>query len=624
MRGPAKGMKPRTTTLASFPVPTMGLISNANLATPPQGGAEVLTNWFPTTNSIRLRRGMRRWASMSEGSPVKALFTYTSGLQQQLFAANDDGIFNVTNVPEPYSMMIGAGFLDDVLGTENDDILGVSSTDGLGVLSGTASGDWVTLQFSTAGGTFLIGVNGVDDGFIYDGVDFWPYVSGGVSSLGVSGATGDFQPGDEVLGDVSGATGVVVKEASGFLYLKTISGTFQVGELVEGAISGTAQVDQLPVQIAPGIDGIASTRFSYVWSYKNRVWFIERDTLNVWYLPVDQIGGTANVFPLGGIFPRGGSLLWGQSWSLDSSGDGGLSAQNVFVTTEGEVASYQGLSPESADSWSIVGVYQIGTPLGKKAWIRAGGDLIIATTLGMIPLGRAISTDYAGLGLIAISNPIADQWKEAVEIRGTENWVCHLWGEGQMMLVSPPVPADAAPMVMVANSDSGAWCIFDAWQPTAMATFRGGLFMGSTRGRVQQGWVGGEDEGMTYTGVAVPLFNDLGAPGQLKIAKVARAVMRSAYAVRDSLAALFDWRQSIPPAPSAAVVPAASVWDGGIWDSSLWNAERNAIITDGWHSVGGSGYASSVVLQITSGAPVPLDVEVVRFDYSYVNADIIT
>lgn len=617
-------MKPRTTTLASFPVPTMGLISNANLATPPQGGASVLLNWFPTTNSIRLRRGMRRWASMSEGSPVKAVFTYTSGLQQQLFAANDDGIFNVTNVPEPYSMMIGAGFLDDVLGTENDDILGVSSTDGLGVMSGTKSGDWVTLQFSTAGGTFLIGVNGIDDGFIYDGVDFWPYVSGGVSSLGVSGATGDFQPGDEVLGDVSGATGVVVKEASGFLYLRNISGTFQVGELVEGAISGTAQVDQLPVQIAPGIDGIASNRFSYVWSYKNRVWFIERDTLNVWYLPVDQIGGTANVFPLGGIFPRGGSLLWGQSWSLDSSGDGGLSAQNVFVTTEGEVASYQGLSPESADSWSIVGVYQIGTPLGKKAWIRAGGDLIIATTLGMIPLGRAISTDYAGLGLIAISNPIADQWKEAVEIRGTENWVCHLWGEGQMMLVSPPVPADAAPMVMVANSDSGAWCIFDAWQPTSMATFRGGLFMGSTRGRVQQGWIGGEDEGATYTGVAVPLFNDLGAPGQLKIAKVARAVMRSAYAIRDSLIAVFDWRQSIPPAPSAAVVPVASVWDGGIWDVSLWNAERNSIITDRWHSVGGSGYASSVVLQITSGAPVPLDVEVVRFDYSYVNADIIT
>lgn len=46
---------------------------------------------------------------------------------------------------------------------------------------------------------------------------------------------------------------------------------------------------------------------NYVWVYKNRLFFVEKDSLNAWYLPVDSIGGAAEKFPLGGVFTRGGS-----------------------------------------------------------------------------------------------------------------------------------------------------------------------------------------------------------------------------------------------------------------------------------------------------------------------------
>ncbi len=52
---------------------------------------------------------------------------------------------------------------------------------------------------------------------------------------------------------------------------------------------------------------------------------------------------------------------------LDSGASGGLSEQNVFVTTRGgEVAVYQGDNPDSIESWAKVGVYRIGNPLGSK------------------------------------------------------------------------------------------------------------------------------------------------------------------------------------------------------------------------------------------------------------------
>src|SRR3546814_4670166 len=117
---------------------------------------------------------------------------------------------------------------------------------------------------------------------------------------------------------------------------------------------------------------------SFVWVYKNRLYFVQKDTMDAWYLAADAVGGAATKYPMAGIFGLGGSLLFGQRWSLSSGGDGGLSEQNAFVSTEGEVAIFQGLSPEDTQTWGEVGLYRVGRPLGQNAFNRGAGDLAIA------------------------------------------------------------------------------------------------------------------------------------------------------------------------------------------------------------------------------------------------------
>ena len=532
MRTPKTKTRPRKTTLASFPVPTAGLISNRNIAMPTgqnqPPGAAMLDNWFPTPQTVVLRRGIVRRATLPNSSTVKSVISYVVGEKKEIFAATDDGIWNVTAV----------GPSDDLAGLEK--------------LAAT-NGDWVTVQFSTPGGTFLIGVNGVDPAFIYDGTSFSP-----------------------------------------------LAVTFPSGS------------------------SLTTADLSYVWAYKQRIWFAGKESLDAWYLPVDSIAGQLKKLPLGGVFNRGGTLLWGQNWSLASGGDGGLSEQCVFTTTEGEVAAYQGLSPDDASSWGKVGVYNVGRPMGKKAFIRAGGDLVIATSIGFIPLGRAIQTDYAALGLIAVSQPIAEEWRQAVEKSGGLNWRCELWGEGSMTLIAPPPRAGAQSVVLVANSDSGAWSRFTGWSPTAIEVFQGRLYFGSVRGAFQEAWVGGSDEGLPYTGVMMPLFNDLGGPAQRKIAKFARVVKRSDYEADESVVARFDWDMSVPPAPSSPTIAIGNEWNNAIWNQSVWNASRGTFISEDWRSVGGSGYSASVLVQVTSYADVPLDVEIIRVDMSYEQGDIVT
>jgi hypothetical protein len=551
MRMPTRKQKPRKAQVASLPAPTGGLISNRNLAiarsadAPP--GAAVLENMFPTATGCILRRGSKRWASVVQDAPVKAIFSYLSGAQREMFAATEYGIWNITTVASPYSFAITSDGEDYIAAdVPGEVVFGVDGLEGLDVLTGTTSGDWVVVQFATAGGEFLVGVNGADDAFLYDGTTF-----------------------DD--------TAI----------------TFPTGST------------------------LTTADLAYVWVYKQRLYFIEKNSLNAWYLPVDQVGGELTLLPLGGVFVRGGVLTWGQSWSLDNGGSGGLSEQCVFTTTEGEVAAYQGLSPDVDQGWTKVGVYRIGRPMGKKAFIRAGGDIVIATTVGFISLASASRQDYAALGQNAVSYPIEDDWARAVQTRGQDDWRCQVWADGQMVLVSPPTPESRSPVVFVSNANTGRWCTFTGWDATAFEVFNGGLFFGGTDGAVRQGGVGGSDEGMPYVGRVLPLFDDMGAAPNLKVMKMAQAVVRSAYDVKTQLSGHVNYKVNFPAPPSQGTIPTGNEWDNGVWGSSTWDAERGDIITGDWVSVGGAGHDVSVGVQITSGAVVPIDAELVRINVTY-------
>lgn len=553
MRRPTQRQKPQKAKLTSFPAPTGGLVSNRNLAMarspdmPP--GAAVMDDWFPTATGAILRRGSVRNASMVEDEAIESLFTFTSGNQREFFAASASGIRDITTVAD------------------------ADAWAGPDVLRYQTSGNWNVVQFATSGGEFLIGVNGEDDLFIYNGTFF----------------TGS---------DVSFDSGIISMDEDIYSF------------------------DRGPIDISVNItfpSGVSLTTadLSYVWVYKQRLWFLQKDSMDAWYLPVDSIGGELTLWPMGGVFTKGGSLMWGQAWSLDSGGSGGLSEQCVFTTTEGEVAAYQGLSPEVDQGWTKVGVYRIGKPLGDKAFMRAGGDLVIATSVGFISLAAASRQDYAALGQNAVSYPIEDEWAAAVSERGQVDWRVEVWPDGQMALIAPPPLSGTVPMVFVVNVNTGKWCRFRNWQVESLSTFGSGLYFGSEDGGIRQAWVTGADEGLPYVGQILPLFEDLGAPGSMKVVKNARPVVLSAKSTTPQVSAHFDYMANFPAAYSASSDEPGSQWDVGIWDQSTWNSQRAQLVSSQWVPIGGSGHDVAVGVQVTSGATVPIDAELVRIDMTY-------
>lgn len=469
--------------------------------------------------------------------------------------------------------------------------------------------------------------------------------------------TSNFTVGQVVTGATSGAHGVILADVdggtTGTLTIGTVTGTFQDSETITDPLGGSALANGSNTYLTGGpfrdnealtdplggsalvngtvtllfgaFTGVDTRNLSYVWAFKNRLFFVQKNTLSAWYLPVDSMTGTASEIPLGGVFNRGGSLLFGSSWSLDSgSGGSGLSQQSVFVTTEGEVVVYQGSNPGDPTDWQQVNTYKIGRPLGNKAHIRAGGDLVIATNIGFVPLSQAIQRDYAALSPSAVSYPIEDAWNDAVEQRGSDGWNCEVWPSAQMVIVAPPTTNDQQARWFVANARTGAWAPFTGWDATCVHVFKERCFYGSQSGKVIEANVTGLDQGNPYTASYLPLFDDLRSPASLKIAKMARLVVRSSFAVKDQMSFQKDFTVNLPSAPDAAFVPVGSVWGGGVWGESTWGTSGTINTYQNWRVIAGSGYAVAPAAQITSGAIVPLDSEIVRTDFTFEVADQMT
>jgi hypothetical protein len=514
--------------MTTFPAPVGGWIKNVNLATPdtrkPDGskvnGAFLLENWFPTATGVRMRGGSSLFATVGGGSSaVVSMFAYANGNNQKLFAATATAIYDAT-----------AG--------------GVIGSAAVGSLN---SGEWSFVQFATAGGTFLRGVNGADTPQVFDGTSW---------------------------------------------------------------------------STSPALTGVTASSLSHVWQHQRRLFFIQGGTLDAWYLPADAIGGALVKLPLGGVFKRGGSLLFGASWSLETGA--GLSAQCAFISTEGEAAIYQGTDPSTSATWSLVGVYRIGKPRGPKAKIDAGGDLVIATDVGFVPLSQAVQRDYAALSPAAISYSIETAWNEAVADRSASNWHCEVWPTKQMVLVALPTPSGQMPMMFVANARTGAWAPYTGWTSTCLQLFGSRMFFGSTAGKIIEAEVGGADQGVSYTASCVPLFDPLKSPASLKTSLLMRATVRAPVEVVPQLSLQSDFVVNMPTVPDAALGASGDVWGVGIWGVAKWGVAQVLQVFQRWQSVSGSGYAIAPGVQITSGNISAPDLELVQVDVTYDQGDIVT
>jgi len=576
--------------MTSFPAPTAGMVENVPIAAPNPKGAEVVRNFLPTQRGLKVRGGITRAAYVTD--PVQTLFPYNVPSTPGFFAATDDAIYDITSLTP-----------------------GSAASQ---VASGLSSGDFSAQQIGTSGGNFLMAVNGADYAQLYDGGEWNPVTGEAINDLAYDALTADFEVGETVTG-AGGASaeilGIVRTTATtGILRIGAVtSGPFVDDELITSA-SGSADADGAEASgSSVTITGVDTDTLSDLWLFKSRLFFIEKDSLTAWYLPVASVGGSASDISFAGVFRRGGSLLMGGTWSLDSGS--GMDDRCVFVSDEGEVAIYEGTDPSSSTTWQIVGRYDIGKPLGKRATMQAGGDFLIATVDGIVPLSQVISKDPAALSLAAVTRPIEETWK--IEANRGSAIELHKWTNEGLGLV--PLP-DAERMLTV-NLQTGAWAEQTGWYANCASLYLGSAYIGRDDGRIYKINDSGTDDGEAFTAQYCHSFQDLGDAVSYKSAQLVRCSFFASSDFNYKPGLAFDYNVNFPVAPSASTDSGDTlIWGVGDWDVNTWGsdvAEPATALTTEWRTVTGAGYALAPMVQITSGSSVYQTIELVRIDVAY-------
>ena len=526
MRRPVPAPAMAQSQIKTFPAPTRGWIANENLMMSGPGGARVLENWFPTQTGIRLRGGSSLFATIGT-DPVESLFTYVVGSSYRVFAADEGNIFEITSVADP-----------EVAPTAE--------------VTGQTSGNYSTEQIVTAGGSYLILVNGADDPLLFDGTDFTVYLD----------EQDEMNPTDPYLDGAS------------------------------------------------GLDA--------VWKYRSRLFFTN-GTMSAYYLNINSILGTLTELPLSSVFRRGGYIMFGATWSLDS-GDG-IDDKCVFVTSEGEVAVYEGGDPSNALTWNLVGRYDIAKPLGKNAYLTIGGDLLLLTYEGIVPVSQVIQKDPAALSLAAITVSIEPEWKREVITRNQFPWNMAKWISRNMGIVALPKTTTADAYCFVVNLQTGAWAKYTGWDTRCVEIWDDILLFGTSEGTIARGEFGGDDQGSSYVCTYVGLFDHLGMMGTYKQVNRIRGTFLASKAFTPRMTVTMNYTVTLPAAPNpAAVIGGSSLWDSAVWDQSTWDGDSISYIkavTSRWFSAGRSGIVAAPVCMVTCESDYIPDAELVGSDVTY-------
>lgn len=334
------------------------------------------------------------------------------------------------------------------------------------------------------------------------------------------------------------------------------------------------------------------TTFIHVSHFKTFVFFVQNNSMAAWYLPAGSVGGAEVKLDLGGVFTLGGYLMAMATWTLDAGA--GVDDHAVFITSKGEVAVYKGTDPANASTWALVGVWRLAPPIGRRCFIKLGGDLVVLTTDGFFPLSRALISDSRID--TAISDKIRNAVAETVRSYGSNyGWQPVYFPDAPALLVNVPI-ATGLSHQYVMNTITGAWCRFKSWDANCWELFNGSLYYGGT-GLVRKAWTGQADITANIEASAKTAFHTFDTPF-LKDFKQARPIYQTDGAPGILAGLDIDFRDVEPTGVVSPTNNASATWNGTTWNGGTWQGSLQA--TAKWLNVSGLGNYAAFRMRIAT------------------------
>ena len=345
----------------------------------------------------------------------------------------------------------------------------------------------------------------------------------------------------------------------------------------------------------PAITGVTTTTLDNVTLFKNRVWFVQKNTLKAWYLPTSAISGAAQALDLSSVAQLGGYIVGIGTWTVDAGY--GVDDNLVFYTSRGEVIVYRGTDTSSAATWALAGVWSLGDPVAKRCMMKYGGDILLLSVDGLIPLAAALQSSRLD-PRIALTDKIQGAFVAAAKLYGSNfGWQIFVFPEQNACWANVPVTVGTQQQYVM-NTITKAWCNFTGWAANCWEHLNSEAYFGGN-GVVGKAWDTGYADNVSDIATnALQAFDYFESRGVEKIFVRARPTIFSDGVPTVGIGINTDYDLSDTTAALTFSPTSAGLWDTGLWDTALWGSGLS--VTNNWQGVTGSGYNGAVHLKSAS------------------------
>lgn len=563
----------RNAVTASLPAPLGGWNARDSLAEMSPLDAVEMVNFFPTPSDILMRKGYSKHVQSVTGEN-QTLMNYASSTQK-LFSIANGTIYDVTTSPA------------------------VSQYTGL------TNSKWQHANFTNSVGTqFLCFCNGTDPSMLYNGTTFIKQATtstaqtistitrggtGNLTATVTTAAAHGLVTGNQIT--VSGAT----ESNYNGTYVITVTGSTTFTYTMATAPSANASVVG-SYTITHAITGVNSNTFININVFKERLFYVEKDTMNVWYLDTKAVSGAAQKLDFGSVAKMGGYIQAMGTWTIDAGQ--GVDDYAVFVTNMGEAIVYEGTDPSDSTKWALRGVWQLGQTFNRRCFAKFGGDLLLVTQEGLVPLAGALQSSRLD-PRVNLTDKIFYAFSQAASAYSTNfGWEIQTFPKANMLIVN--IPTNIGKEQYVMHTITKSWARFTGIDAFTFEIHNENMYFGSTN-FVGKFWDTYADAGNNITATVQQAYNYFDSRGQNKRFMMVRPILLTDNGVPSVLCAIntdFNTQSQLGQVAFSPTAYSVGLWDIALWDGAVWGGTLT--VNKDWQSVTGIGYCGSISLNVAS------------------------
>ncbi len=326
------------------------------------------------------------------------------------------------------------------------------------------------------------------------------------------------------------------------------------------------------------ITGVNPNTFVGVCGFKERLFFIQRGTAKAWYTDAGCLFGdlTGQSFNFGSKFKSGGGLR--NLYNLTYDGGGGMDDSLVAISDGGDVAVYQGDDIATAGQFAIKGVWSVGAiPAGRNIGTDFGGDLLILSKTGILPLSRLVAGAQTEEDAQYATYKIGPEFNRLTLATGAvKGWSMRIHPEDNALIVTVPTSAGANTNQLAMSLATKGWSRYRDLPMLCNGVLDGKMYFGSKDGIIylNEGYVDNLLlDGVTYTDIAwsfVTSFQNWGNGRQKQVGNIRATIRCNGGLPSYGVGARYRYDLTELGAVTAAS-NGTNTWGSGLWGTATWS-----------------------------------------------------